>query len=227
MTHPSTYTVDPAYRRRRTHTYRSRLKPKTDPHRQVDPEGMRPPINSERTLQRMEASVGVSVVAIQPSRSYGGAVLLEGTDVEVTTLPEPTYDRRTLELATPEVVEKVIPIRHSPTRQYPVNPWTPLQQYIVGIDEDRPSDNAAKLAVHLAQQAIWRSTKTEIDFDDEDGSLLFDLRLPNGLLLMAELYSDGTLYVGVHDDRGEGESKLVEWLENPAQSKIIELFSEE
>ena len=88
-------------------------------------------------------------------------------------------------------------------------------------------DNAAKLAVHFAQQAIWHSTKTEIDFDDEDGSLLFDLRLPNGLLLMAELYSDGTLYVGVHDDRGDGESRLVEWLENPGESEITELFSEE
>ena len=82
------------------------------------------------------------------------------------------------------------------------------------------------MAVHFEKQTVGNSTKTEIDFDKEDGSLLFDLRLRNDLLLMAELYHDGTLYVGVHDDREEGPSRLVKWLENPSETEITDLFCE-
>ena len=101
-----------------------------------------------------------------------------------------------------------------------------LQQYIVGIEGTTPTLSTIRMAIHFVEQAIGWSYKTEIDFDDDDGSLLFDLRLLNGLLLMAELYPSGTLYVGVHDDRGEGYSKLVKWLENPSEEQITEIFHE-
>ncbi len=228
MTHPGAHTVDRAYRRRRTFSYLSRLGPKADLHRQVEPEGMRPPINSERTGQRGGVSVGGIAVGIRPSRPYGGATRLEVMDIGVTTtLPEPTYDRRWFDPVVQEVTDVNVPIRQSTTRDYPAGTQTPLHQYIAGIDEVRPPESAIRLAAHFVWLSTWRSTKTEIDFDDDDGSLLFDLRLPNGLLLMAELYSDGALYVGVHDDRSDGESRLVEWLENPGESEITDLFSEE
>ena len=226
MTHPGTHTAGRANRRRRTHTYRSKLRPKASPHRHGEHLGTRPSSASGRTRQRAGAG-GASAVAIRPSRPYGGTAHPEVTDVEVITLPRPTHDRRWFEPITQEATEASAPFRQPTTRDYPAGIRTPLQQYIVGIEEVRPPDSAVRLAAHFVWQSVRRSTKTEIDFDEEDGSLLFDLRLPNGLLLMAELYSDGTLYVGVHDDREEGESRLVEWLENPGESEITELFREE
>ena len=113
-----------------------------------------------------------------------------------------------------------------------VNPnWTleiysQVAQYAIGIDGESPPPSAIRMAVHFAEQAIGGSYKTEIDFDDDDGSLLFDLRLHNDLLLMAELYLTGILYVGIHDDRGEGYSKLVYWLENPSEKEVTEIFRE-
>ena len=113
----------------------------------------------------------------------------------------------------------------------PINPkiqeiFSQVQQYVIGVDRMKPPQSAVSMALHFVDQAIRRSYKTEIDFDEEDGTLLFDLRLLDGLLLMAELYHDGTLYLGVHDDRGEGYSKLVKWLEYPSEQEITEIFSE-
>lgn len=220
MTHSSTPTASRAYRRRKTHTHRFRLGPKANLHGRDADASVRPSIAYGRVVVRQ----GEGAAPTPPDRPPRVAQP-EFRDVEVVSPPR--YERRWLVPVIQEVTEVSTPRRHSTTRHYPVSVWTPLQQYIVGINDEHPPDSAAKLAAHFVGQAVRRSTKTEIDFDDEDGSLLFDLRLPNGLLLMAELYLDGTLYAGVHDDRGAGDSQLVEWLENPNETEINELFSEE
>ena len=59
-------------------------------------------------------------------------------------------------------------------------------------------------AVITAARAIWeaavhRTTDPDIAVDDVDSALSFDLRLQDGRLVLAELFPDGKLHVGIYD----------------------------
>lgn len=63
-------------------------------------------------------------------------------------------------------------------------------------------------AIIMAARAIWeaavqRTTDPEIAVDDVDGALSFDLRLQDGRLVLAELFPDGKLHMGIYDKDDE------------------------
>ncbi|MCY3544629.1 MAG: hypothetical protein OXH22_11410 [Chloroflexi bacterium] len=96
-----------------------------------------------------------------------------------------------------------------------------------GVNDTNPADSLVQMADNIARQAITLLTEPEIDFDDEDGSLNFDLRLNNGHTMFMELYPDGRLFLGVYDTRAQGDSETILLLDNPSEKQIIELFGEE
>lgn len=96
-----------------------------------------------------------------------------------------------------------------------------------GVNDAKPADSLIQMAAGIARQAVAHLADPEIDFDDEDGSLNFDLKLNNGHTMFVELQPDGNSYVGVYDETGEGETKTVLFLSDATEKQITELFSEE
>ena len=99
--------------------------------------------------------------------------------------------------------------------------------FAAGVNDTKPADSLIQMAASIARQAIALLIEPEIDFDDEDGSLNFDLRLNNGHTMFVELQPDGNSYVGVYDETGEGDAKTLLFLSDATEKQIIELFSEE
>ena len=72
--------------------------------------------------------------------------------------------------------------------------------------------------------AIERTVDSEISVDD-DGALSIDLRLSNGLRLLAELPIDGMLDIGVYDDRDVNRrAKEVKYLPNATAEDLFALL---
>ena len=101
-----------------------------------------------------------------------------------------------------------------------------IRLFAAGVNGVKPSDTLSQMVANVARQAIALLTEPEIAFDDEDGSLNFDLRLNNGHTMFIELYPDGRLFLGVYDVRGEGDSETILLLDNPNEKQILELFGE-
>ena len=74
-----------------------------------------------------------------------------------------------------------------------------------------------------------RVAQKEIEVDDTDGSLAFELRLTNGLLVIGELGLDGHLQANVYNDRHPNacagiEDIWVEHLPHTTATDLIALF---
>lgn len=104
---------------------------------------------------------------------------------------------------------------------------TEVLLFAAGVNDTKPADSLVQMAANIARQAIALLTDPEIAFDDEDGSLNFDLGLNNGHTMFIELYPDGTSYMGVYDERGEGDSETILFMSGATEEQITELFSEE
>ena len=101
-----------------------------------------------------------------------------------------------------------------------------VRLFASGVNGIKPAGPIVRMAANIARQAIALLTEPEIDFDDEDGSLNFDLRLNNGHTMFIELYPDGRLFLGVYDERVQGDSETILLMDNPSEKQIIELFGE-
>ena len=107
------------------------------------------------------------------------------------------------------------------------HPAEEIRLFAAGVNGVKPAEHLVQMAASIGRQAFALLTEPEIDFDDEDGSLNFDLRLNNGHTMFVELQPDGNSYVGVYDESGEGETKTVLFLSDATEEQITELFSEE
>ena len=106
-------------------------------------------------------------------------------------------------------------------------PHPEVRRFAVGVNDIKPANSLVRMANRIVLQAIEHLTDPEIAFDDEDGSLNFDLKLNNGHTMFVELYPDNNSYVGVYDETGEGDAKTILFLSDATEKQIIELFSEE
>ena len=102
-----------------------------------------------------------------------------------------------------------------------------VRLFAAGVNGIKPTDSVVRMAARIVHHAVALLTEPEIDFDDEDGSLNFDLRLNNGHTMFMELYPDGRLFLGVYDTRAQGDSETILLLDNPSEKQIIDLFGEE
>ena len=101
-----------------------------------------------------------------------------------------------------------------------------VRLFAAGVNDIKPAGHIVQMAASVTRYAIALLTEPEIDFDDEDGSLNFDLRLNNGHTMFIELYPDGRLFLGVYDERVQGDSETILLLDNPSEKQIIELLGE-
>ena len=101
-----------------------------------------------------------------------------------------------------------------------------ISLFAAGVNGVKPDDHIIQMAAGIARQSIALLIEPEIDFDDEDGSLNFDLRLNNGHTMFIEIYPDGRLFLGVYDERVQGDSETILLIDNPSEKQIIELFGE-
>lgn len=75
-----------------------------------------------------------------------------------------------------------------------------VQEFAAGLDGVIPSSETVTMASRLARAAIANTVEPELAVD-VDGALSFDLRLNNGLLLLAELDIAGYFDASVYDDK--------------------------
>ena len=75
-----------------------------------------------------------------------------------------------------------------------------VQEFAAGLDGVVPSPAVVAMAGRLARAAVANTVEPELAVD-VDGALSFDLRLTNGLLLLAELDIAGYFDASVYDDK--------------------------
>lgn len=97
-------------------------------------------------------------------------------------------------------------------------------RFAQGIEGEIPSDEVVGMAARITEAAIRLTVQPEISVD-EDGALSFDLRLVNGLRMLAELPAAGALDVGIYDEREAGQrAREVEYLPNATADDLIALL---
>ena len=154
-----------------------------------------------------------------PHRSYGSGLGLS----HIKSVPQPDFETSSSEVNQPwwvfETPNMAGSVAQLETTRHPV-----VQEFALGIDGVLPSRDVVATAACIVVAALERTTEPEFSVDD-DGSLSFDLRLSNGLRLLAELPIDGTLDVGVYDD-GDANQRVreVEYLPSATAEELIDLL---
>ncbi len=92
-----------------------------------------------------------------------------------------------------------------------------VQAFAEGVEGVTPTPLVVKVADTIARAAIEKTVEPEISVDI-DGALSFDLRLANGLLLMAELEVQGGLDASIYDDK---QGVLIKRLRNTTDTELI------
>lgn len=97
-----------------------------------------------------------------------------------------------------------------------------VQEFAAGLDGIIPSPETVAMAGRLARAAIANTVEPELAVD-VDGALSFDLRLNNGLLLLAELDLDGYFDASVYDDQN-GPAVRVQRLPKATETQFLVLL---
>ena len=108
----------------------------------------------------------------------------------------------------------------------PVTELHPIvQEFAIGVDGVQPSDAIVAMVVRVVQAALDHTVGPEITVDDEDG-MDFHLRLTDGLLVMANVFHDGTIDASVYDDSQGIPVKTVKRMPRSTTSEedLINLF---
>lgn len=95
-----------------------------------------------------------------------------------------------------------------------------VREFAAGVDGVRPDRSVVDKADRLVQAALQGTIDPEFAVD-VDGALSFDLRLSNGLLLLAELSSAGNLDASVYDDAA---GERVQRLPQATEAQFMELL---
>ena len=116
-------------------------------------------------------------------------------------------------------------------RKLPTNQNKPAEgihpavgRFAQGIEGEIPSDEVVGVAVRITEAAMRQTLEPEISVDG-DGALSLDLRLANGLRMLAELPIEGSLDVGIYDDRDTNRrAREVEYLPDATDEDLIALL---
>ena len=101
-----------------------------------------------------------------------------------------------------------------------------VQSFANGFEGVCPSDSTLESARMIVEAAMERAVQKEIEVDDTDGSLMFELRLTSGLLVIGELGLDGHLSANVYNDRHPDACADIEeiWVEHLPQTTVADLI---
>ena len=113
-------------------------------------------------------------------------------------------------------------IGRSPTFALPI-----VESFATGLPGVPPSDSTLESAKMIVEAAMEKAVQKEIEVDDTDGSLTFELRLTNGLLVIGELGLDGHLQANVYNDRHPNSSAGIDeiWVEHLPQTTAADLIA--
>ena len=101
-----------------------------------------------------------------------------------------------------------------------------VHEFAQGIEGVHPTAGVVSMAARIVQTAYDFTVGPHITVDDEDGDLDFHLRLTDGLLVMANLFPDGTIDASVYDDNQGVPVKTVRRMRRATTSEedLIDLF---
>lgn len=99
---------------------------------------------------------------------------------------------------------------------------TTLDEFAAGIDGKRPERLVVETAARIANAALLKTVKQDISFDDEECAVSFDLELSNGHLILAELWSDGSIDASVYDEK----RRRVKRMPKATETEMLALFQE-
>lgn len=97
-----------------------------------------------------------------------------------------------------------------------------LAKFATGLDGKCPEPQVVEMAARIAGAALAKTVKQDISFDDEECAMSFDLELSNGHLILAELWSDGSIDASVYDS----EKRRIKRMPHATETEILALFQE-
>ena len=95
-----------------------------------------------------------------------------------------------------------------------------VAEFVAGLDGKRPEPWVVEMAARIVSEVLAKMVKHDISFDDEECALSFDLELPNGHLMLAELWYDGSIDASVYDT----QKKLAQRMPEATEPDIIAWF---
>ena len=95
-----------------------------------------------------------------------------------------------------------------------------LNEFAAGLDGKRPGQRVVEMAARIANAALLKTVKQDISFDDEECAVSFDLELSNGHLILAELWSDGSIDASVYDEN----KRRVKRMPKATETEILALL---
>jgi hypothetical protein len=98
-----------------------------------------------------------------------------------------------------------------------------VAEFARGLYGKTPTEETIRTANTIFKEATGRTEEYDFYVDESEGAMGFMLRLKNGLLLLAELSTDGRLSGGTYVD-SEDEAREVEFLPNATVEEMTNLF---
>ena len=90
-------------------------------------------------------------------------------------------------------------------------PLSPIvQSFAEGCSGVRPSADTVKTATKIVEASFQHASERDIEVDETDGALSFELRLKRGFLVVGELSLVGSLHANVYNDQHPDVSAGIE-----------------
>ena len=97
-----------------------------------------------------------------------------------------------------------------------------IAEFAAGLNGKQPEPWVVEIAARIVSEALAKTVKHDISFDDEECALSFDLELSNRHLILAELWSDGSIDASVYDS----EKRRVKRMPKATETEILALLRE-
>ena len=111
------------------------------------------------------------------------------------------------------------------TDESPLHPA--VESFSKGFAGVYPSDDTLETATMIVEAATRMVYKREIDVDETDGALSFQLRLETGYLVISELSVEGNLHANVYNDEDPNPNASIEdiWVKHLPQVSAADLIA--
>jgi hypothetical protein len=102
-----------------------------------------------------------------------------------------------------------------------------VEAFTKGFEGVIPDSNTLEIASFIVNSALRSSKDVDLEFDDTDGSLSFQLRSQTGFLVVAELSLEGELHANIYNDENPDPNAGIEdiWIKHLPQTSPAELVA--
>lgn len=115
-------------------------------------------------------------------------------------------------------------VRNAPASDLP----SVVREFAKGVNGVAPTPTTVEVAARVVRAAMKHTKGPHITVDAEDGDLDFHLRLADNLLVMANMFRDGTVDASVYDDSQGIPVKTIKRMRRSTTSAdaLISLFEQ-